>query len=116
MNDCYICSKPAVAVWNLSANMASGVPDNMQPVCEEHNPYQFVIIGKTELATLRAWREAAIQLLQGFVREVIMGDGDHQWCLLCDGTVAIIGMTLHHITDCPVTQARALLAESEASK
>ena len=68
-----------------------------------------------ELAVLRVWREAAIQLLQGFVREVTMCDGDHQWCLLCDGAVAIIGTPLHHITDCPVTLARALLAESEAS-
>jgi hypothetical protein len=44
---CYACGKRATSVVNLSANTASGTLANMQPACDEHNPYHFEISSRT---------------------------------------------------------------------
>ena len=48
---CHICGKPATGARNLSVNCASSVPSNMQPVCDEHNPYAFGIVWKQNQTT-----------------------------------------------------------------
>jgi translation initiation factor IF-1 len=48
---CHICGKPARAFINLSVNCASSVPMNMQPVCDEHDPYAFDIVWKHNQTT-----------------------------------------------------------------
>ena len=79
-----------------------------------------------ELAALRAWKAQAESLLRALARlDLINYSESDTWvCLLCSATTPHLlddaddndtQARLHHITDCPVTLAKALLAESEAS-
>ncbi len=37
---CFRCEKPATGWRSVSGGLASGIPDNMQPVCDDHDPLQ----------------------------------------------------------------------------
>ncbi len=69
----------------------------------------------TELAALRAWRERAVPLLRALVGDRLIDINGSWRCCLCGATCAY-GATITHAASCqPITLARVLLAESEAS-
>ena len=62
---CYRCGRPATGYFNLAFNLASGAPDNMQPVCDEHMLFRLTEGNAVHDAT----RVEALDILDTIVRE-----------------------------------------------
>ena len=67
-----------------------------------------------EVAALRTWQAAALPLLRVLADARIAYNRDgYEECLFCPWDAYMLPKELGHAADCPVTLARALLAESE---
>jgi len=98
-----------VAMNHLQEFLAYGVQDKPQwPYVDAQ--VSMVKDALDELAALRAWRDRAVPLLRALADDYRYFDEDGN-CTFCENRRAD-----EHKWDCDIAQARALLAESEASE